>query len=110
MHTSTNDSDLTDSGDAILMTQGLTEEFTGVAVVGKSITLAPVKIHEIGNVVAMQKCARLATVPADQNFKFASSVADRHVVEHGQGIGKIPGPNENNMQRSCEEIWRFEGS
>ena len=81
MQTSTNDSDLTDFGDAILMTRGLIEEFTGVAVVGKSTTLAPVKIRENGCVVAMQKCARLMAVLADQNVKVGSSVADRHVVE-----------------------------
>jgi branched-chain amino acid transport system ATP-binding protein len=54
--------------------------------------LAPVIVQQIGRVIADMKRAGLTIVLVEQNFHFASQVADRHyVVERGRVIDMIPG-------------------
>jgi branched-chain amino acid transport system ATP-binding protein len=49
--------------------------------------LAPVIVHHIGNVIRILKQRGFTILLVEQNFKFASMVADRHyVVEHGKVV------------------------
>jgi branched-chain amino acid transport system ATP-binding protein len=53
--------------------------------------LAPVIVQQIGKVVGEMKAAGLTIVLVEQNFRFASGLADRHyVVEGGKVIDMIP--------------------
>lgn len=53
--------------------------------------LAPVIIQQIGRTIAMLKEQGFTIVLVEQNFRFASTVADRHyVVEQGKVIDMIP--------------------
>lgn len=53
--------------------------------------LAPVIIQQIGNTIEQLKRQGFTIVLVEQNFRFASSVADRHyIVEQGQVIDMIP--------------------
>ncbi|MDF1749697.1 MAG: ABC transporter ATP-binding protein [Alphaproteobacteria bacterium] len=52
--------------------------------------LAPVIVQAIGRVLKMLKARGYTILLVEQNFRFASTVADRHyVVEHGQVIDEI---------------------
>ena len=49
--------------------------------------LAPVIIQQIGHMMARLKSEGFTILLVEQNFRFASTVADRHyVVEHGKII------------------------
>ncbi len=53
--------------------------------------LAPVIIQQIGRTIAQLKREGFTIVLVEQNFRFASSVADRHyVVEQGKVVDMIP--------------------
>jgi branched-chain amino acid transport system ATP-binding protein len=53
--------------------------------------LAPVIVQQIGRVVRQLKERGFTVLLVEQNFRFASTVADRHyVVEHGRVIDMIP--------------------
>jgi branched-chain amino acid transport system ATP-binding protein len=52
--------------------------------------LAPVIVQQIGDVVRQLKAKGFTILLVEQNFHFASTLADRHyVVEHGQVIDEI---------------------
>lgn len=53
--------------------------------------LAPVIVQQIGAMIRLLKSKGYTILLVEQNFRFASTVADRHyVVEHGQVIDMIP--------------------
>ncbi len=53
--------------------------------------LAPVIVQQIGATIRMLREKGFTILLVEQNFRFASTVADRHyVVEHGQVIDMIP--------------------
>jgi branched-chain amino acid transport system ATP-binding protein len=53
--------------------------------------LAPVIVQQIGRTVREIKARGFTVLLVEQNFRFASTVADRHyVVEHGRVIDMIP--------------------
>ena len=53
--------------------------------------LAPVIVQQIGEMIRLLKQKGFTILLVEQNFRFASTVADRHyVVEHGQVIDMIP--------------------
>lgn len=53
--------------------------------------LAPVIVQQIGAMIRLLKQKGYTILLVEQNFRFASTVADRHyVVEHGQVIDMIP--------------------
>ena len=53
--------------------------------------LAPVIVQQIGNTIRMLREQGFTMLLVEQNFRFASTVADRHyVVEHGRVIDMIP--------------------
>jgi branched-chain amino acid transport system ATP-binding protein len=53
--------------------------------------LAPVIIEQIGRTIARLKLVGFTIILVEQNFRFASTVADRHyVVEQGKVIDMIP--------------------
>jgi branched-chain amino acid transport system ATP-binding protein len=53
--------------------------------------LAPVIVQRIGEVIRALKAKGFTILLVEQNFRFASTVADRHyVVEHGTVIDMIP--------------------
>jgi len=53
--------------------------------------LAPVIVHEIGEVLRLLKRRGFTILLVEQNFRFAATVADRHyVIEHGRAVDMIP--------------------
>ena len=53
--------------------------------------LAPVIVQQIGEMIRLLKAKGFTVLLVEQNFRFASTVADRHyVVEHGKVIDMIP--------------------
>jgi len=53
--------------------------------------LAPVIVQQIGAMIRLLKQKGFTILLVEQNFRFASTVADRHyVVEHGKVIDMIP--------------------
>ncbi|MDE8350287.1 MAG: ABC transporter ATP-binding protein [Acidocella sp.] len=53
--------------------------------------LAPVIVQQIGEMIAEIKRRGFTVLLVEQNFRFASKLADRHyVVEHGQVVDMIP--------------------
>ncbi|MBP6818911.1 ABC transporter ATP-binding protein [Ferrovibrio sp. MS7] len=53
--------------------------------------LAPVIVQQIGAMIRLLKQKGFTVLLVEQNFRFASTVADRHyVVEHGKVIDMIP--------------------
>ncbi len=63
--------------------------------------LAPVIIQQIGQTIARLKQEGFTIVLVEQNFRFASTVADRHyVVEQGKVIDMIPNTEiQNNLAK-----------
>jgi len=52
--------------------------------------LAPVIVHQIGDIIRTLKRKGFTVLLVEQNFHFAATVADRHyVVEHGQVIDML---------------------
>ncbi len=63
--------------------------------------LAPVIVDHIGAIIRRLKARGFTILLVEQNFRFASTVADRHyVVEHGKVVDMIPnGALAANMER-----------
>jgi branched-chain amino acid transport system ATP-binding protein len=52
--------------------------------------LAPVIVQQIGRVIETLKTRGFTILLVEQNFRFASTIADRHyIVEHGQVVDMI---------------------
>jgi len=52
--------------------------------------MAPVIVQQIGRVIETLKAKGFTILLVEQNFRFASTIADRHyIVEHGQVIDMI---------------------
>jgi branched-chain amino acid transport system ATP-binding protein len=53
--------------------------------------LAPVIVHQIGEILRTLKAKAFTVLLVEQNFRFAATVADRHcVMEHGRVVDMIP--------------------
>jgi branched-chain amino acid transport system ATP-binding protein len=63
--------------------------------------LAPVIVKTLGRMIADLKQRGFTIILVEQNFRFASQLADRHyVIEHGKVIDRIDGADlEKNMER-----------
>ena len=63
--------------------------------------LAPVIVQQIGRTIAKLKQQGFTILLVEQNFRFASTVADRHyVVDHGRVVDMIPNAElEANMTK-----------
>jgi branched-chain amino acid transport system ATP-binding protein len=69
--------------------------------------LAPVIVEQIGRILAHLKEAGFTILLVEQNFRFASTVADRHhVVENGRVIDIIP---RAELQSSIDKLQRYLG-
>ena len=70
--------------------------------------LAPVIIQQIGKTIRTLKEQGFTILLVEQNFRFASTVADRYyVMEHGRIIDSSPTPNWMPMSKSCTTISEF---
>jgi branched-chain amino acid transport system ATP-binding protein len=64
--------------------------------------LAPVIVQKIGEIIRSLKTKGFTILLVEQNFRFASTVADRHyVVEHGKVIEMIP---NNEVQQNTAKL------
>jgi branched-chain amino acid transport system ATP-binding protein len=63
--------------------------------------LAPVIVKTLGRMIGDLKQRGFTIILVEQNFRFASQLADRHyVIEHGKVIDRIDGADlEKNMER-----------
>jgi branched-chain amino acid transport system ATP-binding protein len=69
--------------------------------------LAPVIVQQIGATIARLKAEGFTIVLVEQNFHFASSVADRHyVVEQGRVIDTIP---NDELEANIEKLHAYLG-
>jgi branched-chain amino acid transport system ATP-binding protein len=68
--------------------------------------LAPVIIQQIGRTIAKLKADGFTILLVEQNFRFASTVADRHyLIEHGRVVDMIPNAElEANMSKLHEYL------
>jgi branched-chain amino acid transport system ATP-binding protein len=68
--------------------------------------LAPVIVQQIGRTIREIKARGFTVLLVEQNFRFASTVADRHyVVEHGRVIDMIPNAElDANMDKLHEYL------
>ena len=58
--------------------------------------LAPVIVQQIGRTIAKLKAQGFTILLVEQNFRFASTVADRHyVMDHGRVVDMIPNADLN---------------
>jgi branched-chain amino acid transport system ATP-binding protein len=66
--------------------------------------LAPVIVQQIGQIIRTLKQKGFTVLLVEQNFHFASTVADRHyVVEHGRVIDMIPNDQITANKAKLEE-------
>jgi branched-chain amino acid transport system ATP-binding protein len=69
--------------------------------------LAPVIVEQIGRTIARLKGEGFTIVLVEQNFRFASTVADRHyVVEQGRVIDMIPNAE---LERNVDKLHAYLG-
>jgi branched-chain amino acid transport system ATP-binding protein len=69
--------------------------------------LAPVIVEQIGRTIARLKGEGFTIVLVEQNFRFASTVADRHyVVEQGRVIDMIPNAE---LERNLDKLHAYLG-
>ena len=69
--------------------------------------LAPVIIEQIGRTIARLKAEGFTIILVEQNFRFASTVADRHyVVEQGRVIDMIP---NDELDRNIDKLHAYLG-
>ncbi len=69
--------------------------------------LAPVIVEQIGRTIARLKQEGFTIVLVEQNFRFASTVADRHyVVEQGRVIDMIPNAD---LERNVDKLHAYLG-
>src|SRR5437763_13152149 len=68
--------------------------------------LAPVIIQQIGHTIRAIKARGFTVLLVEQNFRFASTVADRHyVMDHGRVVDMIPNAElSNNMDKLHEYL------
>ena len=65
--------------------------------------LAPVIVQHIGEIIGSLKTRGFTVLLVEQNFHFASTVADRHyVVEHGHVIDAIDNADIENQKTKLE--------
>jgi branched-chain amino acid transport system ATP-binding protein len=66
--------------------------------------LAPVIVQQIGQIIRTLKQKGFTVLLVEQNFRFASTVADRHfVVEHGQVVDMFPNDQIESNRAKIEE-------
>jgi branched-chain amino acid transport system ATP-binding protein len=69
--------------------------------------LAPVIVEQIGRTIARLKNEGFTIVLVEQNFRFASTVADRHyVVEQGRVIDMIPNAD---LEKNVDKLHAYLG-
>jgi len=69
--------------------------------------LAPVIVQQIGRTIARLKQEGFTIVLVEQNFRFASSVADRHyVVEQGRVVDMVP---NRDIEANIEKLHAYLG-
>jgi branched-chain amino acid transport system ATP-binding protein len=69
--------------------------------------LAPVIVQQIGNTIRLLREQGFTVLLVEQNFRFASTVADRHyVVEHGRVIDMIP---NSALEANKEKLQQYLG-
>jgi branched-chain amino acid transport system ATP-binding protein len=69
--------------------------------------LAPVIVQQIGRTIREIKSRGFTVLLVEQNFRFASTVADRHyVMEHGRVIDMIP---NDALQANMEKVHEYLG-
>ena len=69
--------------------------------------LAPVIVEQIGRTIARLKREGFTIVLVEQNFRFASTVADRHyVVEQGRVIDMIP---NQDLEKNVDKLHGYLG-
>jgi branched-chain amino acid transport system ATP-binding protein len=68
--------------------------------------LAPVIVHQIGRTISRLKAEGFTILLVEQNFRFASRVADRHyVMEGGRVVDMIPNSElESNLEKVHEYL------
>ena len=72
--------------------------------------LAPVIIQQIGRTIHELKKAGFTILLVEQNFRLASTLADRfYVMEHGKIIDASPPPTFPRTWTSCMITWAYEG-
>jgi branched-chain amino acid transport system ATP-binding protein len=69
--------------------------------------LAPVIVQQIGHVIETLKKKGFTILLVEQNFRFASTIADRHyIVEHGQVVDMI---RNAELARSLDKLHEYLG-
>jgi len=69
--------------------------------------LAPVIVQQIGRVIETLKAKGFTILLVEQNFRFASTIADRHyIVEHGQVVEMI---RNAELARNLDKIHEYLG-
>ncbi len=69
--------------------------------------LAPVIVQQIGRVIEALKAKGFTILLVEQNFRFASTIADRHyIVEHGQVVDMI---RDTELARNLDKIHEYLG-
>src|SRR5207247_11410660 len=69
--------------------------------------LAPVIVQQIGHTVSRLKAQAFTILLVEQNFRFASRVADRHyVMESGRVVDMIP---NGELESKLEKIHEYLG-
>src|SRR3954464_4219505 len=69
--------------------------------------LAPVIVQQIGRVIETLKAKGFTILLVEQNFRFASRIADRHyIVEHGQVVDMI---RNAELARNLDKIHEYLG-
>ena len=68
--------------------------------------LAPVNVQQIGRIISRLKAEGFTILLVEQNFRFASRVADRHyVMESGRVVDMIPNAElESNLEKVHEYL------
>jgi branched-chain amino acid transport system ATP-binding protein len=68
--------------------------------------LAPVIVQQIGRTIARLKQEGFTILLVEQNFRFASTIADRHyVVDQGRVVDMILNGISSRTSTSCTPIW-----
>jgi branched-chain amino acid transport system ATP-binding protein len=66
--------------------------------------LAPVIVQQIGRTIRELKAQGFTILLVEQNFRFASTVADRHyVVEHGRVVDMVPNADIGRQEAKLHE-------
>ncbi|MGD9615270.1 MAG: ABC transporter ATP-binding protein [Alphaproteobacteria bacterium] len=69
--------------------------------------LAPVIVQQIGRVIETLKAKGFTILLVEQNFRFASTVADRHyIVEHGRVVDMI---RNTELARNLDKVHEYLG-